>query len=528
MTTEQPKRGFLDWIEWIGNKLPDPVTLFVIGAFAVLIASEVAARSGWSLENPGSGELETVKSLLSVEGQRWLWSNLVENFTSFPPLGVVLVGMIGIGLAEQSGLISALLKGIVLITPRSLVTPCVVFVGVMSSMALDAGYIVLPPLACAVFAKMGRSPLVGMAAVFSGVGAGFSANLVVTGLDPLLQSFTEQSARILLPDYQVDVRCNLYFMIVSTWMITFAGWATTKWFVEPRFSQAQIADQLEAMRASEEVAATDQAAAESDELTGAEWRGVLAAGVSLLVLGIWYLRMVFVDGGVLNGTIEPRPGWQVDVWVTVIVPLLFVTFLVPGLAYGIFAGTIKSDRDAAQMMSKTMSQMGSYIVLAFFAAQFIAWFTESNLGTLVALQGVRTLQQMNLDLWMLVVGAVVLAGTLNLFIGSASAKWALISTVFVPVFAGVGVSPELTQAAYRVGDSVTNIVAPLNPYIVIMLVFMQRYKPKAGIGSLISLMIPYAIVFGLCWILLLLVWMWTGAPLGPGHEMLFIEPLAVE
>jgi aminobenzoyl-glutamate transport protein len=211
--------------------------------------------------------------------------------------------------------------------------------------------------------------------------------------------------------------------------------------------------------------------------------------------------------------------------VTVIVPILLVVFLVPGLVYGVVTGSIRSDRDVAKMMADTMSSMGSYIVLAFFAAQFVSWFGESNLGKLIALQGVQTLRQWEMPLWMLVVSIVMLTAILNLFIGSASAKWALISTVFVPLFAGVGISPELTQVAYRVGDSVTNIVAPLNPYIVVVLVFMQRYKPQAGIGSLISLMLPYAVVFGCFWVGLLLLWMATGAPLGPGHQDLFIPAI---
>jgi aminobenzoyl-glutamate transport protein len=211
------------------------------------------------------------------------------------------------------------------------------------------------------------------------------------------------------------------------------------------------------------------------------------------------------------------------VWVTVIVPILFVLFLTPGLAYGIATGSIRSDRDVARMMNETMSSMGSYIILAFFAAQFISWFTHSNLGTLFALQGVLFLQSLQMPYWLLVVAIVLLTAVLNLFIGSASAKWALISTVFVPIFAGVGISPELTQAAYRVGDSFTNIIAPLNPYIVIVLVFMQRYQPKAGIGSLISLMLPYSLVFGVCWILLLLLWMISGLPLGPGHSSMFLS-----
>lgn len=540
--------GLLDWIERIGNKLPDPVTLFFLGAVLVLICSEVAARAGWEVVNPATQEVETVRSLLSSEGMQWVWRNLVGNFTSFPPLGVVLVGMIGIGVAERSGLIGTLLKGMVQLTPRSLLTPAVIFVGVMSSMAMDAGYIVLPPLAAAMFMKAGRSPLVGLAAVFAGVSAGFSANLLITGLDPLLQSFTQVSAQILDPNYQVDIRCNYYFMIASTFLITFVGWATTRFLVEPRYTAADIAAQIadfeitmhgeaatagpldQRPSAEESVSPTSPASPprshEDDQrLTSVELRGLMAAAVALTGVTAVILSLIFIPGAPLHGTIEPRPGWKLAVWVDVIVPILFVSFVVPGLAYGAAAGTIRSDRDAARMMGETMSTMGPYVVLAFFAAQFVSWFGASNLGKLLALEGVAMLQRMPLPAWMLVLSIVLLTAALNLVIGSASAKWALISTVFVPIFAGVGISPELTQAAYRIGDSATNIITPLNPYLVIVLVFVQQYHRKAGVGSLISLMLPYTVTFLLSWMVMLLIWMMLGLPLGPGHSPLFIPPL---
>jgi aminobenzoyl-glutamate transport protein len=511
--------GFLNWIERVGNRLPDPVTLFFLGAVFVLVGSEVAARQGWQATNPVTGEIEIAKSLLSSEGMQWVWRNIVSNFTGFAPLGVVLVGMIGIGVAERSGMIGALLKMMVVVTPASLLTPAVLFVGVMSSMAMDAGYIVLPPLAAAVFARVGRAPLVGLAAVFAGVSAGFSANLLITGLDPLLQSFTQVSAQILDPQYRVDIRCNYYFMIVSTFMITLAGWATTRFIVEPRYSREQIDEQIASIRLASGSTGDEQT------LGRQEIRGLIAALAALLVGGGVILSMILIEGAPLHGDIEPRPGWKLAAWVDVIVPILFVLFLLPGLAYGVVTGSVSSDRDAARMMGETMSSMGPYIVLAFFAAQFVSWFGESNLGRLFALEGVTMLQRMNLPSWSLIVAIVLLSAGLNMVIGSASAKWALISTVFVPIFAGVGVSPELTQAAYRVGDSVTNTIAPLNPYLVIILVFMQKYQPKAGLGSLISLMLPYTTVFLVCWVVLLLVWMILGLPLGPGDSPLFIEPL---
>jgi len=355
----QIKGGLLDWIERIGNRLPDPVTLFIVGALAVLFFSEIAAIIGWSVRNPTTGQMETATSLLSSEGMEWVWRHLVDNFTGFAPLGVVLVAMIGIGVAERSGLIGALLKSLVLMTPQNLLTPAVVFVGVMSSMALDAGYVVLPPLAAAIFMRAGRSPIVGLAAVFAGVAAGFSANLLVTSLDPLLQSFTQEAAQILDPDYHVDVRCNYYFMIASTVLITLIGWATTRFVVEPRYSAEDVQAQISAAQSG--AGETE----ESRTLSAAERKGLIWALIALVAAGVGILAMVLIPGAPLSGYIEPRPGWKLAVWVDVIVPILFVLFLVPGLAFGIATRSISSDRDASKMMGDTMSSMGPYIVLAF-------------------------------------------------------------------------------------------------------------------------------------------------------------------
>lgn len=517
--TSTKSGGFLGLIEAIGNRLPDPVSLFIIGAGLVLIGSHVAALSGWTVVNPQTQQTIQATSLLTGEAARQVWLNLVHNFTSFEPLGVVLVAMIGIGLAERCGLLGAILKALVLVAPNWLLTPGVLFAGVMSSFALDAGYVVLPPLAAAVFARVGRSPLVGMAAVVTGVAAGFSANLLITALDPLLQSFTQEAARILDQDYIVDVRCNYYFMIASTFFITLVCWPTTVW-IERRYSAEQVKLQIETGTASEPEPG-------SDSLTVAEKRGLKWAGITLALTLCWIGLLIFAPWGSLYGEMDLVAGkpTPVAVWVRAIVPLLFVVFLLPGIGYGIAAGTIRTDRDAARMMNETMRTMGPYIVMAFFAAQFIQWFQDSNLGTLIALETVLWLRTFELPYAGLLVMIVLMTGLLNLFIGSASAKWAFISTVFVPIFMGLGISPELTQAAYRVGDSITNPIAPLNPYFPVILMFLRKYDPEAGIGSLVALMLPYSFVLFVSWCGLLLLWMYFGLPLGPDQAPLFIEPL---
>ncbi len=515
MTTES--RGVLGAIERIGNRLPDPVTLFLLGALLVLAVSQAGAMLGWTAVNPTNGAVVTVKPLLSGEGLEWVWTSMVDNFTGFAPLGVVLVAMLGIGVAERTGLIAAILRVLIRVTPRMLVVPGLVFAGVMSSMATDAGYVVLPPLAAAIFASMGRSPLVGIAAVFVGVGGGFSANLAVTALDPLLGGATQQAAQLLDADAVVPVTANWYFMVASTFLVTTVGWLVTSKIVEPRFDRAEVDRQIAAGRAA---AGVDDASAAADE-GGA----LLASLVSAALVGLGLLLLVVVPGGPLSGSIELRPGVEMPVWAEAMVPMLFVLFLVPGVVFGIANRTIKGDRDAARMLAESMASMGGYVVLAFFCGQFVAWFSESGLGTILAIRGIEILSGWNMPRELLVIAVILLTASLNLFIGSASAKWFLLAPVFVPLFLGLGVSPELTQAAYRVGDSTTNIIAPLNPYLVIIIVFMRRYVPKAGIGSVLSLMLPYSIALLLVWPLFLLLWSTFGIPLGPDNGPLFMDPM---
>jgi aminobenzoyl-glutamate transport protein len=514
-------RGWLDRIERLGNALPDPTTLFLIGAVAVVLLSALAAGLDWSVEktlsreliDPHSGEarreLVTVPvravSLLSADGVYWMLESMVENFVTFPPLGVVLVGMLGIGLAEKTGFIGALLHAVLVAMPAQLLTPAIFFVGVMSSMGLDAGYVVLPPVAAALYHSVGRSPLVGLAAVFAGVSAGFSANLFLTSLDPLLAGLSTESAHLVDPRYTVAATANLYFMIASTLLLTGVGWAVTAWWVEPRMhGKPPEEGGPDPERAAEDVA----------PLEPEQRRGLALAGAAALLTLALFAAAVWLPAAPLHGAAGRFPRW-----VAVIVPLIFLAFLVPGLVYGMATGSVRSDKDVARLMGETMAGMGPYIVLAFFAAQFIAYFAHSGLGEMLALTGGRALARAQLPDASLMIGFVGVVMLANLLIGSMSAKYAFFAPVFVPMFMQVGVSPELTQAAYRVGDSVTNVITPLNPYVVILLVFMQRYVPRAGIGSLVALMLPYTLAFAAAWSLLLVVWIASGADLGPAGPL---------
>ncbi|MEM7305503.1 MAG: AbgT family transporter [Planctomycetota bacterium] len=521
MTTAAPteKRGWLDKIERLGNALPDPVSLFLLGGVLVFVFSWLAASQGWRsvlLDADGGTVLdEQATNLLSAEGFRWLSQNLVTLFVQFRPLGLVLAVAIGIAVAEKSGFISAALKGILVFVPKLLLTPAAFFAGVTSSMAIDAGYIVLPPLAAAIFKAAGRSPLVGIAAVFAGVASGFNANLFITGLDPMLSGLTEQAARILDEGYNVNPACNWYFMIVSTIVLTLAGWAVSAWYVEPRLSQRSPED------GGPGGAGTDQ----DMSLTETEKGGLIFGfGAMLLTLGFFYACYAFPWGFLHDpeGTIGTGEG-QVPfpTWISSIVPLLIIAFLMPGLAYGIRTGSIRSDRDVAKMMNEYMSVLGSYVVLAFFASIFVAAFEHSNLGRMLAIEGGNFLRQFDLPSWVLMLGFIAVAAFINLFVGSMSAKWAMLATVFVPMFMTIGISPELTQVTYRIGDSVTNSITPLNPYVVVVLVFMQQHVKKGGLGTLVAVMLPYAISFAVIWSILLVLWIVTGVPLGPDAPLAY-------
>ncbi len=505
----------LDRIERVGNALPEPATLFLGGALLVMALSHLAVLADWEVtktvmrDGQSVQELVQPRSLLSADGAYWAVYSLVDNFKNFPPLAIVLVGMLGIGLADRTGFIGALLKAMLLAVPPRALTPSVFFVGVMSSMAIDAGYVVLPPIAAAMYAALGRSPLAGLAAVFAGISAGFSANLVVTSLDAILAGFSEAGAHILDESYAVAATANLYFMIASTFLLTGVGWAVTVFWVEPRL-QKKPAEEGGPQRG-----AGDESAADSS-LSTEEKRGLGVGCLAALLMLLLYVAATLVPGAPLYGIDGRFPRW-----VAAIIPLIFLGFFVPGMAYGIAAGKIRSDRDIAAALGETMSQMGPYIVLAFFAAQFVAYFNYSGLGEMLAISGGSLLASAELPLPLLMLAFIMVVMLGNLFIGSMTAKYAFFAPVFVPMFMAVGVSPELTQAAYRVGDSVTNIITPLNPYVVIMLVFLRRWMPEGGIGTLVALMLPYAVVFALTWSLLLVTWLIFEWPLGPAGPLLY-------
>jgi len=499
----------LDTVERVGNRLPDPVTLFVILIGIVMLASWLASLAGIGAVHPGTQEPVVPVNLFSGEQVRRILSEMPQTFAAFPPLGLVLVVMLGIGVAERSGLIETALRGFVGSVPPALITATVVMAGMLSSLAVDAGYVVLIPLGAVIFHSVGRHPLAGLAAAFAGVSGGFSANFILTSLDPLLAGFTTPAAQILDPTYEVFPTANWYLMAALVPVFTIAGTLVTEKILEPRLG-----------RYEGDVPMAD----EDRSIAPAERRGLIVAGlVALLVLVGVALLAVPADGPLRNpeGDLLVQ---QLAPLLTSIVAIMFFLFLLPGLAYGIVTGSIRSDRDVAKMTTDTMGTMGAYIVLAFVAAHLVAFFNWSNLGMITAISGATFLQSINFTGIPLIVAFVIVSAMLNLFIGSASAKWAIMAPVFVPMLMILGYSPELTQAAYRIGDSFTNILTPLLPYFPLVIVFAQKYDKDTGLGTILSAMVPYSIVFGIVGIGTLVVWMLLGLPLGPGAPLHYITP----
>jgi aminobenzoyl-glutamate transport protein len=511
MTKTAPpgKRGFVNSflfiVERVGNSLPHPATLFAMFAGMALLISWIASMFHLEVVHPGTGDLIRPVNLISVEGLHLILTKMVYNFTSFAPLGVVLVAMLGIGIAEGTGLIGTALRLLVLSSPRKILTFVVVFAGIMSNTASEVGYVLLVPLSAIIFLAVGRHPIAGLAAAFAGVSGGYSANLLLGTIDPLLAGLSQEAAQIIDKDYMVNPAANYYFMFVSTFFIAAAGTWVTEKIVEPRLGAYTGTEQAEEIK----------------KLNREEKRGLWFAVVSAVFMGIIVLAGTLPSNGFLR---DPETGSLLhSPFMSGIVAVLFITASVMGVAYGIGAGTVKNDSDVMKGMGKSMETLGTYIVLVFFAAQFVAYFKWTNLGLILAIKGADALQASGLGSIPLMIGFVVLTAIINMVMGSASAKWTIMAPVFIPMFMLIGYTPELTQVVYRIGDSVTNIISPMMSYFALIVAFIQRYDKKAGVGTMISVMLPYTVVFFIVWTLMLVAWMIFNLPLGPDAG-LWIKP----
>ncbi|MFM4773842.1 AbgT family transporter [Aeromonas caviae] len=491
---------FLNGVEKAGNKLPDPAMLFLYALLIVWVGSWIGSQFSFDLVNPRTGEAVVINNLLTGAGLADFLASMVTTFTGFAPLGIVLVAMLGGGVAEQSGFINTGLKKLLKVTPARFLTPMLILVAIVSHTAADAGYVLVIPIGGIIFHAAGRHPLAGIAAAFAGVSGGFAANFLPSGGDALLQGFTQSAAQLFDPDYMVNTLCNIIFTGASSLLIICVGWFVTEKIVEPRLKQVPLNEDLES--------ADEMGRYSAQESRAFNWAGfaMLAAVVLLgLALAPGDSPMRAPDGSLTTFAAPVMKS---------IVPLIFLLFILPGIVYGFVAGSFKSGKDVIDAMSATMNKMGSYMVMAFFCALFIKAFGDSNLGTLLALSGAEVLHALALPGEVTIVGIILLTATVNLVVGSASAKWALISPILVPMLMAVGISPELTQAAYRVGDSASNIITPLMVFFPLVVVYCQQYVKSTGIGTLVSMMLPYSLAFLVSWTGFLLLYWALGFPLG--------------
>jgi len=498
MSDVTPVMRILNAIERVGNKMPHPTWLFVLLTLFVVVLSAVMAGIGVSADNPVTGKTVEAVSLISGEGLRLILTHAVSNFTNFAPVGVVLVAMLGIGIAEQSGMLGSLLRKLVSSAPDSLLTFIVVVAGVLSSMAADAGYVVLIPLAGALFHAAGRPPLAGIAAAFAGVSAGFSANLMLGPIDALLSGITTEAAQLIDSEAYVSPAANYYFMVVSTFLIGLLGTFVTNKIVIPYLAKSQTGD-------VEEV--------EVEQASPLEGKALRNVGLFTAVFVGLILLSILPEGAPLR---DPETGSIVtSPFIGGIVVIISLYFALAGTIFGYSVKKFGSTTDVVQSMESTMSTMAGYLVLMFFAAQFVNYFGWTNLGMITAIKGAAWLETLSMSATSIILIFVLMTAMINMLIGSASAKWALLAPVFVPMLMLSGIDPEMTQVAYRVGDSVTNIITPLMPYFGIVVAFAQKYDKQAGIGNIAAVMLPYSAVLLIGWACLLTLWLSVGWPLGP-------------
>ena len=530
---DRPSSGvfaaFLNGVERLGNILPHPVTLFAMFAIGVVVVSAIASWLGWSVEDirPGTeGQSIEVTSLATAEGLRRIAMGLVTNFTSFAPLGTVLVALLGVGVAERAGLLSAGIRALVLAAPQRLLTPTIVLAAVLSNTASEMGYVVLIPLAAVIYHSVGRHPFVGLAAAFAGVSGGYSANLFIGTVDPLLAGITSEAAAIVGGDAylaggekEVLATANWYFMALSTFMITIVGTLVTELIVSPWLGEY---DESKAEEGALD-ASKDGIAALSDD----ERRGLRYAVFTVIGLVGLILALTLPEGAPFrdpNAAADATAVERIKPLLKSVVALIFVFFLVPAWVFGRVTGTMRTDRDVIDGMSKAMGSMGLYLVLVFFAAQFVAFFKWTNLGLIMAVTGADFITAMNLDGPIVFVPFILMCCFVNLMLGSASAQWAITAPIFVPMLMTIGYTPQVIQAAYRIGDSTTNIITPMMSYFGLILAFASRYDRKLGIGTIIATMLPYSLAFLVAWMVLFYAWVFgLGMPVGPGTELMLPE-----
>lgn len=505
--------SILGFIEKFGNKLPNPTMLFVYLSVITILLSFALERLGVGVSYQAikDGQISqlsaNVVNLLSADSIRTFVSSVLKNFTGFYPLGVVFAIILGIGVADKAGLLSALVKKIALNSSKKWVTPIVIFLGVMSNVASSVGYVVLIPLGAILFAGFGRHPIAGLAAAFAGVSGGWSANLLIGTNDPMFAAFSTQAASVLNSDYVVLATANWYFMIASTFLIVIVGSFVTDRIVEPRLGKFSFDGALNLD--------------ERGEISAEQRRGLKFALIASVIFMVLLLAAILPSNSLFGA--KESESFTKSVFMHSIIIFMMLFFIVAGAAYGAGAGTIKNSGDAVKFMEQAVAELSGFLVLIFFAAQFTYLFNASNIGLVLSIKGSVFLKDIGLTGLSLIIVFIVVIAFINLFIAVDSAKWAMMAPIFVPMFMNLGLSPELTQAAFRIGDSTTNIITPLMPFFVLIVAFMQRYDKGLKIGSVVSIMLPYTVAFLLSWAALMSVWYVLDLPLGPGAIIHYLK-----
>lgn len=495
-TKESKIMGFLNQIERIGNRLPDPFMLFVYLAMIVIVVSWIVSQFNVSFIQPGVEEKVYIQNLLSAEGIQYMLESMIENFVTFKPLGIVLGMMLGVGLADKVGLLEAAIKSTIVKAPPAFVTYAVIFTGIIGNIASDAAFVIIPPLAAMVFYNVGRHPLAGLAAGFAGVGSGYTANFMITGSDALLSSISTEVMESLQSNIVVTPVDNWYFMVISVFILSIVGAIVTEKIVESRLGRYTGTAKKEF---------TEIKPIEMKGLTYATFAGLAYVALIVTIILLPNSPLTNEDGGIVHSP-----------FLSGIVPIILIFFIVIGVTYGITLKKIQSTRALGTLMGEAMKDMSGFIVLIFSASQFIAYFEWTNIGSWIAVSGANMLQSVGFTGLSIVIGFVFLTALLNLFIFSGSAQWALEAPIFIKMFYFLDYHPAFIQAAYRIADSSTNVITPMNPYMIIILSFMKEYDRKAGIGTLIALMLPYSLFFLGTWIILFLLFVVLGIPFGPG------------
>lgn len=495
---------FLNGVEWVGNKLPDPTVLFFLMCVGLAIITWFVSLFNVSVKHPGNGETIHIKSILSHDGFAMIMNDAIKNFSEFPVLGLVLGVMIGIGAAEKSDYFDKLMISVVNRAPKKLIVPTIILIGIVGSTAGDAATIILPPLAAMLFIKIGYHPIAGLAMAYASAVGGFAANLVVGMQDALVYSFTEPDTRIVSEKIKTNVAMNWYFIAASVVVLLPTIHLVTTKLIIPRLGKYDDSD------------AHDDMEETSSHITPVEKKALFWANMSFIVLLVLLIICAIPEHSFLRNA---KTGSLLDdaPLINGVGLIILVIFLVPGVIYGALSHEIKNTKDLGQMITDSMSSMGSFIVIVFFAAQLLAFLEWSNLGVITAVKGAKLLQHQNGIV--LIIGVIFLSAFVNMLVGSASAKWGILAPIFVPMLILVGFHPAFTQAIYRVGDSITNPITPMMPYLPLLLSYAQKYDKNMKLGTLLSSLMPYSIALTIVWTLFTLIWFLLGIPVGPGGPL---------